>query len=48
MSDGGGVLDGNSSARKRGGENLPHGEDGGIGDWGTHAGGYSTLREDGE
>lgn len=42
------MLDGNSSARKRWEENLPHGEDGVIGDWGTHAGGYSVLRGDGE
>ena len=42
------MLDGKSSTRKRGEENLPHDEDGGLGYWGTYAGGYSALRGDGE
>ena len=43
----GGVMDGNSSARKRGKENLLQGEDGGISDWSTRAGLrlFSSSRE---
>ena len=47
MSDVGDVLDANSLERKYGGEKLPRGEDGEIGDWSARVGGYSTLRGDG-